>query len=188
MASFPKLLLVAALCVLCGCATITRGTKEVLVVESDPVGAEVTTSIGLVGKTPATFKVSRKGGFTVTIVKEGYEPVTVQVGSQVAGGGAAGMAGNVILGGLIGAAVDAGSGAMKELKPNPIVVKLVPLGKAEETLDSDKQVDQDRQDNEQSDEETPVVKEEMKSVSFRIDMSPISSDKVLLSIAELGKA
>lgn len=36
------------------------------------------------------------------------------------------MAGNILFGGLIGAAVDAGSGATKELKPNPLNVRLVP--------------------------------------------------------------
>jgi len=112
---------------LTGCATITRGTKEVLVVESEPTGADVRLSTGLTGKTPASFKVGRRGGFVVTIEKEGYETVQVQVESQIAGAGAAGMAGNVILGGLIGAAIDAGSGSMLELKPNPITVRLVPL-------------------------------------------------------------
>ena len=109
-----------------GCATITRGTKEVLVVNSEPSGATVTTSVGLAGKTPASFKVSRKGGFVVTIEKAGYETAQVQVSSEVAGGGAAGMAGNIILGGLIGAAVDAGTGSTLKLVPNPIDVKLNP--------------------------------------------------------------
>jgi hypothetical protein len=35
------------------------------------------------------------------------------------------MAGNVLIGGLIGIGVDAASGATKELRPNPLVVKLV---------------------------------------------------------------
>ena len=48
-----------------------------------------------------------------------------QILSQVAGAGAAGMAGNVLIGGLIGIGVDAASGATKELKPNPLVLKLV---------------------------------------------------------------
>ncbi len=34
------------------------------------------------------------------------------------------MAGNVLLGGLIGAGIDAGSGAMYEHKPNPLNVQL----------------------------------------------------------------
>ena len=45
------------------------------------------------------------------------------------------MAGNVLVGGLIGAAIDAGSGAMNDLRPNPVRVKLVPLGKPEDEED-----------------------------------------------------
>lgn len=113
-----------------GCATITRGTSEAFVVESDPPGAHVRLSTGETCRTPCTLKKKRKESFVVHIEKPGYEPVEVQVTNQVAGAGAAGMAGNVILGGLIGAAVDAGSGAMLELVPNPVKVKLVPLGAA----------------------------------------------------------
>lgn len=157
---------------LTSCATITRGTKEVLVVESEPVGAKVTTTIGLTGTTPATFKVSRKGGFVVTIEKEGYEAVQVQVSSQVAGAGAAGMAGNVLLGGLIGAAVDAGTGAMKELKPNPIKVTLVSVGTAKaeatETVASaetaeEPETAQDSGDTETAGDEAAAAEEDSKA-------------------------
>ncbi len=113
-----------------GCATITRGTSEAFVVESDPPGAHVRLSTGETCRTPCTLRKKRKESFVVHIEKPGYEPVEVQVTNQVAGAGAAGMAGNVIFGGLIGAAVDAGSGAMLELVPNPVKVKLVPLGAA----------------------------------------------------------
>jgi hypothetical protein len=120
----------AALTVLTpGCASITRGTKDTLVVESEPAGADVKLSNGLAGKTPTSFKLPRKENLTVTISKEGYETLTVNVSSQVSGAGGAGMAGNVLFGGLIGAAVDAGSGAMKDLKPNPVKVKLEPIKK-----------------------------------------------------------
>ncbi|MBI4659038.1 MAG: PEGA domain-containing protein [Verrucomicrobia bacterium] len=110
---------------LCGCATITRGTTQALVIESEPSGASVELSTGLRGKTPATFKVKRSENLVVTISKAGYETVTVNVIAQMSGAGGAGLAGNVILGGLIGAAVDAGTGATKELKPNPVKVNLV---------------------------------------------------------------
>ena len=112
-----------------GCATITRGTTETLVVNSEPSGAEVSLSSGMSGKTPTSFKVDRDKELVVTISKDGYKTVTVNVNCQVAGAGAAGMAGNVILGGLIGAAVDAGSGAMMEHKPNPVEVSLEPAPK-----------------------------------------------------------
>lgn len=35
------------------------------------------------------------------------------------------MAGNVLVGGLIGVGVDAASGATKDLRPNPLVLQLV---------------------------------------------------------------
>ena len=127
MKTIQMLLLGCLLITSLGCASITRGTKDTLVVNSDPSGAKVTLSNGYSGKTPCSFKVSRKGGFVVKIEKEGYETVEVQVEGQISGGGAAGMAGNVVLGGLIGAGVDAATGATKDLKPNPIDVKLVPI-------------------------------------------------------------
>lgn len=108
-----------------GCATITRGTTEAWVVESEPSGAEVRLSTGQTCRTPCTLELKRKNSFGVEISKQGYERVSTQVVSTTAGAGAAGMAGNVLFGGLIGVGVDAASGATKELKPNPLVVKLV---------------------------------------------------------------
>lgn len=110
-----------------GCATVTRGTKDVLVIESDPSNADVSLSNGMVGKTPTSFKVPRKHALTVTIQKDGYESAIVQVNPAVSGGGAAGMAGNVLVGGIIGVGVDAVTGATMSLRPNPVRVTLVPL-------------------------------------------------------------
>lgn len=121
-----RYVIACALCVLTGCATITRGTSEVLIIESEPPGAEVDVSpAGLKCVTPCSLELKRKGNYMLEIRKDGFETTKVNVLSQIAGAGAAGMAGNVILGGLIGAAVDAGSGATKELKPNPVKVNLV---------------------------------------------------------------
>lgn len=109
---------------LSGCATVTRGTEEALVVESEPSGADVRLSNGMTGTTPTSFKVKRKENLVVTVSKRGYQTATINVTSQVAGAGGAAMAGNVLLGGIVGAAVDASTGAMNELKPNPVKVKL----------------------------------------------------------------
>lgn len=121
--------LAAILALSSGCASITRGTKDTLVVESDPAGADVKLSTGLTGKTPASFKLPRGKDLVVTISKEGFETLSVNVTSQVVGAGSAGMAGNLLFGGLIGAGVDASTGAMKDLKPNPVKVKLNPVSK-----------------------------------------------------------
>ena len=121
---------VLVLVLLSGCATITRGTSESFVIETEPPGASATLTNGMSCTTPCSLKVKRRGDFVVTLEREGYEPVTATVTSSVDGGGAAGMAGNVILGGLIGAGVDAGSGAMHSHKPNPLTVSLVKMGEA----------------------------------------------------------
>jgi hypothetical protein len=42
-------------------------------------------------------------------------------------GGTMGLAGNAVVGGLIGMAVDVGSGATQDLVPNPLVVQLNPI-------------------------------------------------------------
>jgi hypothetical protein len=108
------------------CATVTRGMHEAFTVETEPSGATVETSNGLhCDATPCTFaRVERKAEFTVTITKPGYRTWTGNVTHHTAGAGAAGMAGNVLVGGLIGVGVDATSGATQDLTPNPLHVAL----------------------------------------------------------------
>ena len=118
------LMAVIATASLSSCATITRGPKEVFTVDSTPQNASVQLSTGLSGQTPASFKVPRRESLHVTISKEGYMTRQITVPSQISGGGGVAMAGNVLLGGLIGLGVDAGTGAMYEHKPNPLHVQL----------------------------------------------------------------
>lgn len=118
------IMLIGALAV-SGCATVTRGTKDVLVVNSTPGGAQVKISNGeTCDSTPCTFKVPRKSELNVVVQKPGCKPQQIRVTNRVSGGGGAAMAGNVVFGGIIGAGVDAGTGAMLELVPNPVNVQL----------------------------------------------------------------
>src|SRR5215472_3125501 len=97
---------------LTSCATITRGVHEKLYVRSDPPGAEAVLSTGERGVTPCKFVEPRRtDNFTVTVRKGGYAPQTVRVRSEASGTGATAMAGNFILGGIIGAGVDAVTGS-----------------------------------------------------------------------------
>ena len=120
----------AALCLaaassLGACATVTRGASDTWTVNSTPAGAAVkTTNQFFCDSTPCTFKMPRKSEFDVTLTKSGYKPWTGHVTHHISGAGGAGMAGNVILGGIIGAGVDAYSGAMNDLVPNPLNVVL----------------------------------------------------------------
>jgi membrane-bound inhibitor of C-type lysozyme len=112
---------------LSACATVTRGTTEAFTVETVPGGATVRTTAGYAcDATPCTWKMPRKSEFTVTITKPGYKTVTTQVVHTTSGGGAAGMAGNVLIGGIVGIGVDAATGATQDIKPNPLHVVLEP--------------------------------------------------------------
>jgi len=118
-----------AVSALSACATITRGSKEKFYVNSTPDGADVEMSNGLRCRTPCKLKVDRKTDMTVKVMKAGYEPAEVHVQGKVkAGGVAGGVIGNALLGGLIGLGVDSSTGAMLDLKPNPVTVTLVPIG------------------------------------------------------------
>jgi hypothetical protein len=121
----PKFFVIALAAFLStGCATITRGTTQALTINSEPSGAIVSMSNGERCETPCTRKFKRKFPIAVEICKAGFKTVSTDIKSQIAGAGAAGMAGNVLVGGLIGVGVDAASGATKELKPNPLAVTL----------------------------------------------------------------
>ncbi|MDF1838181.1 MAG: hypothetical protein P1V35_09955 [Planctomycetota bacterium] len=109
------------------CATITRGSTDSVIVRTQPSGAQVTLSNGMTGTSPASFELPRKHTVVVNICKPGFQPVEVTLNPVMTGEGGTHMAGNLLAGGLIGAAVDAGSGAIYDLTPNPLEVTLVPI-------------------------------------------------------------
>lgn len=125
-----RLFWVAALIVPCvGCASVTRGTTENISISSTPSGAVAEVS-GLDAPTscvtPCVVVAKRSADITVTINKEGYEPQIVPLTKEVPGTGAAGFAGNLLLGGVVGMGVDAVTGAALDHKPNPVIVTLQP--------------------------------------------------------------
>ena len=110
---------------LSACATVTRGTNTAWEVTTTPPGAKVKTTNGFACEsTPCSLKMPRKSQFTATVSKDGYKTVEIAVTNKVASGGGVAMAGNVMLGGLIGAGLDATSGAMLDLTPNPVNLAL----------------------------------------------------------------
>jgi len=96
----------------------------VLSIQSDPSGAVARLSNGRTCVTPCSLELSRKQSLTIVCEKEGYRTSTAYVRPGVRGGGSAGVAGNVLLGGVIGIATDVASGANKDLIPNPVTVNL----------------------------------------------------------------
>ena len=126
-----RLLLVAALALPCvGCASVTRGTTENISISTTPSGATADITgldIPTACVTPCVVQAKRNAEITVTINKEGYEPQTIPLTKEIPGSGAAGFAGNLLLGGVVGMGVDAVTGAALDHKPNPVIVTLQPL-------------------------------------------------------------
>jgi len=126
-----RLLLAAAVALPCvGCASVTRGTTENISIATTPSGATAEISgleIPTACVTPCVVQAKRNADITVSINKEGYEPQIIPLTKEVPGSGAAGFAGNLLAGGLIGMGVDAATGAAQDHKPNPVIVTLQPI-------------------------------------------------------------
>ena len=115
----------AAVLSLGACATVPRGEHTAWEVRTTPPGAQVKTSNGMIcDSTPCSLRMMRKDNFTATISKVGYKSVEVRVTNKVSGQGGLGLAGNVLIGGVIGLGVDAVTGASLDLTPNPVDLNL----------------------------------------------------------------
>lgn len=123
---------------LSGCATVINGTSQDVAFNSQPDGAIVELQTGQNCVTPCTFSMKRGDDAEIRISKPGFQPVSIYVQSRLAGS----TFGNIILGGGIGAVVDGSNGASNRLYPNPVYVRLVPVGSSDEAvlLDKDGQV------------------------------------------------
>jgi hypothetical protein len=122
---------IVALCAIAGgCASVTRGTTENISIASSPSGAEATISgldVPTACVTPCSVVVKRNADISVAFAKPGYEPQVIQLTKEVPAAGAAGFAGNLVLGGLVGMGVDAVTGAATDHKPNPVEATLEPI-------------------------------------------------------------
>ena len=81
--------------------------------------------------TPCLAQVDRNKPLIVTFTKAGYRPLSIKVRTKVSQNGAAGFAGNIILGGAVGAVTDAATGAAMDHCPNPVNAHLVPIRKGD---------------------------------------------------------
>lgn len=118
--------LLVALFTLSSCASITTGTNQAIAVQTTPesgANCELSNDKGkwFVSSTPETVSVKRAySDLTVTCHRGSYSGVTSLHSSTK------GMAfGNIIFGGIIGGAVDAGSGAAYDY-PSTVKVQLNP--------------------------------------------------------------
>ena len=116
--------LLALSSVVSGCATIVHlGGNEELNVSSEPAGAKVVIDGTERGVTPLATKVERKKDHAVVLTKEGFEENQSRVESHLSWW----VAGNVILGGLVGILVDVLSGGGYTIDPDAVAVTLKPI-------------------------------------------------------------
>ena len=111
-----------------GCATITGGTSQTIAVTTNPDGADCQFTrdgklVGRINPTPGVMPVSKAtGNIGVSCTKDGYVPTVGSVSSEFQ----AATLGNILLGGIIGVAVDAASGAMNKY-PEQVSFTLIPV-------------------------------------------------------------
>ncbi|UCE74827.1 MAG: PEGA domain-containing protein [Methanomassiliicoccales archaeon] len=105
------------------CATIINGPSQDVGFASDPSGAKVMVDGDSLGLTPLRVSLARKNTHMVRIEADGYEPYEAKISRKMDSW----IWGNIFLGtvGLAGAAVDIRSGALYELTPKRIQVRLV---------------------------------------------------------------
>lgn len=107
-----------------GCATIFRGTKETVTVESTPPGSEAHIGNRTPAATPTQFEIERNGSTDVTVTKSGYEDHHGQVKKQMNAGflvldivGCLALCVPVLVDALTGAWYDVDSRYVATLKP-----------------------------------------------------------------------
>lgn len=115
-----KTLSVGCILLVGACASIVHGSRQQVSVTSTPSNARITVDGQPQGSTPAVIKLKRKDLHTVRLELEGYHPAEIALTRKVSGW----VWGNIIFGGLIGLAVDAGTGGMYKLTPEQVAATL----------------------------------------------------------------
>jgi hypothetical protein len=83
----------------------------VLLIESNPAGAEARSSLGRTCRTPCTMAIGTAGDFTINFARDGYDQQTITVHSSMSEGGYM-------------------TALSPVLDPSPVYVNLEPLPKA----------------------------------------------------------
>ena len=122
MKTIKTILLTGLIFGLSSCATIILGSKQSVGISSTPSSAKIFINNEEVGMTPKTVDIKKNEAksFKVRIELDGYEPYETVLTRKTSGW----IAGNILLGGLIGLAVDFGTGGAYVLTPEQIEAQL----------------------------------------------------------------
>ncbi len=127
MRMFTAITVLGCAAAVAGCATITKGTDDLVTIDTDPGGAQCflfteNKQIAVINPTPGSIKVPKsKKDLSVRCEKDGYFPTEGVIASSFQ----AMTIGNVLFGGIIGVAIDAGSGAMHKYEEG-VSITLIP--------------------------------------------------------------
>lgn len=110
---FVRILGLLGLLLSTACATITQGTSQNISVVTEPPGASCELRrngavVGLVNPTPGTLRVGKSTrALDVSCTREGHQPAQQAVQSSISPV----IAGNILVGGVVGLVVDASTSA-----------------------------------------------------------------------------
>ena len=128
LAAFVRLMMLVGLAMTSGaCATMIAGTTQDIYVQTDPMGADCKidrqgASVGVVRPTPGRVNVSRsKETMIISCTLDGYQQADEVVAASFSGA----TVGNILLGGLVGIAIDAASGANNKY-PDRVIMVMTP--------------------------------------------------------------
>ena len=99
-----------------GCATIFKGSHNMVDFSSNPAGAKVYVNGALRGTTPINLKLESKRTYTIEFKKDGFETQTYTITNHVG----VGWIVLDVLFGLVPVIVDAATGAWYELDQNAV--------------------------------------------------------------------
>ncbi|RYY19271.1 MAG: PEGA domain-containing protein [Chitinophagaceae bacterium] len=110
------LLLLIALALAPGCATIVHGPLQKFVITSDPRVAAVYVDGRPYGKTPAVIRMTRKKNHKLVLTLPGYEPYELLLKRKLDHW----LFGNILVGAVPGIAIDLLTGSIYRLTPGDI--------------------------------------------------------------------
>lgn len=114
---------IAVLALFVGCATIVKGSDQLVTINSNVSGASIKLDGMEIGKTPFTGKVP-KNKEILEISKAGYKTYNVALSKQLEGM----FWGNIIIGGTVGSITDFATGAAYAYAPSSFQIDLVAQG------------------------------------------------------------
>jgi len=119
-----------------GCAAIMEGTQQQINIQTTPNEAKVELlkdgATYATSNTPCTLMLHKGGIQSLKFTKDGYQPMIFPLSDHVEGWFWA----NCLLGGIIGMAIDAGTGAMWEYEPAFVNVSLSKMAKVDKKVNT----------------------------------------------------